>query len=79
MLVWVNSIVEGELARSASASEPIATAGLGNLLRLHKLAGREVRRAEVRGEPAFEVRHRDGAVHAVHWLSPVDEGARKVN
>jgi hypothetical protein len=75
MHVWINSIVEGKLAPSALAPEELATAGLGNLLRLHKLAGRDVRPAEVNGEPAFEVRHDDGAVHAVHWLSSRNEGA----
>ena len=75
MHVWVNSIIEGELEPSPSAPEELATSGLGNLLRLHRLAGREVSRLETDGEPAYQVLHDDGTVHAVHWLSLRDEGA----
>lgn len=75
MHLWVNSIVEGELTKSPCATEDVATAGLGNLLRLHRLAGRDVRPSRVNGELAYEVRHDDGAVHALHWLSARDEGA----
>jgi hypothetical protein len=77
MHLWVNSIVEGELAQSALAPEDLAAAGLGNLLRLHKMAGRDVRPSQKNGEPAFEVRHDDGAIHALHWLSSNDEGASR--
>ena len=76
MQVWINSIIEGELERSPCAPEAIATSGLGNLLRLHRLAGRDVTPLERNGEPAYEVRHEDGSLHALHWLSLRDEGAR---
>lgn len=77
MHLWVNSIVEGELAPSPCAPEDLATAGLGNLLRLHRLAGRDVLPSQVNGEAAYEVRHDDGAVHALHWLSTHDQGASR--
>ena len=77
MHFWVNSLIEGELARSGLASGEIATSGLDNLARLHRLAGREVRAASVNGEPGYEVRHGDGTVHAVNWLSRVDEGSAR--
>jgi hypothetical protein len=75
MHLWVNSIVEGELGPSALATEDLATAGLGNLLRLHRMAGRDVRESRVNGEPAYEVLHDDGARHALQWLSSRNEGA----
>jgi len=77
MHLWVNSIVEGELTQSPCAAEDVATAGLGNLLRLHRLAGRDVRPSQVNGETAYEVRHDDGAVHALHWISVGAEAATR--
>jgi hypothetical protein len=77
MHLWVNSLIEGELERSALTSGPIAATGLENLARLHRLAGRDVHTSQVNGEPAYEVRHLDGRVHAIHWLSRVDEGAAR--
>jgi hypothetical protein len=75
MHFWVNSLIEGEFEHSALASGQIATSGLENLVRLHRLAGRDVQPATINGEPGYEVRHGDGRVHAVHWLAPADSGS----
>ena len=75
MLLYVNSIVEGSRLRSIYSGEPIVQAGLGSLLRLHKMAGRSVHEVEFEGVHAFKVLHPTGELHAIHWLSPSDEGA----
>ena len=80
MHCWVNSVIEGELERSAYAADDVAAGGLENLLRLHRLAGRQViPTAHHDGQPAYEVRYGDGHVHAVHWLSRRNEGADRPN